>query len=129
MLRTCYLCATMKSKNPIGIRFDLEKAEFVMTKEKLKSNQQLVDFLLNKYWWEHKVPVPTYKESPPIHLKEDPRNGSQEQRQLAKQPIVERTVAQWVLWKQEIEHPDEYKKYISALMASNLSSKQKEQLK
>jgi hypothetical protein len=71
----CYLCAmnvqhkrsyakeSTKSK-PTGVRFDLEKVEFVKTKEKLNTYQKVVDFLLNKYWWEHKVAKPTHKEVP-----------------------------------------------------------------
>ena len=57
--------------NPSGIRFDLEKVQFVKDKEKLNTYQKVVDFLLNKYWWEFKVAKPTYKESPPLELKEE----------------------------------------------------------
>lgn len=60
----------MKTK-PIGVRFDPEKLDFIKSQEKVKTNQQVVDFLVNKYWWENKVPTPTHKESPPLHLKEE----------------------------------------------------------
>ena len=41
-----------------------------MSREKLTSKQQVIDLLVNKYWWEHKLPIPTPKESPPLYLKE-----------------------------------------------------------
>jgi hypothetical protein len=56
--------------NPIGVRFDPEKLEFVKSREKLTTNQQVVDLLMNRYWWENKMPIPTHKEAPPLHLKE-----------------------------------------------------------
>lgn len=59
----------MRTK-PVGIRFDPEKLDFIKGREKLKTNQQVVDLLVNKYWWENKIPVPTHKEAPPLHLKE-----------------------------------------------------------
>jgi hypothetical protein len=42
-------------KNPIGIRFNDEKLEFVKTNENLSSPQKVVNYLLDKYWWEHKI--------------------------------------------------------------------------
>ena len=55
---------------PVSIRFDADKLEFIMSREKLTSKQQVIDLLVNKYWWEHKLPIPTPKESPPLYLKE-----------------------------------------------------------
>lgn len=43
-----------KTKN-ISIRFDLDKVGFVMGEEKIEKHQKLVDFLLDKYWWEKKI--------------------------------------------------------------------------
>lgn len=75
VLRLCYVCAmedketrsyakeSTKSK-PTGVRFDLEQLEYVKGREKLKTNQKVVDFLLNKYWWEYKVAVPSHKGLP-----------------------------------------------------------------
>lgn len=71
----CYVCATMSRTKPVGVRFDPEKLEFIKTRERLKSNQQVVDLLVNKYWWEFKVPSATHKESPPLHLKDGDGNG------------------------------------------------------
>jgi len=62
----------MKNRtNPIGVRFDIEKLAFIKQREKLESNQQVVDLLVNKYWWEWKMPIPTHKEVPPDNLKEE----------------------------------------------------------
>lgn len=44
----------MAKSNPVSVRFDLEKVEFVKTAENLKTSQNVVDFLLDKYWWERK---------------------------------------------------------------------------
>ena len=45
-----------KSKN-ISIRFDEEKTAFALLEEKIEKHQKLVDFLLEKYWWEKKMGV------------------------------------------------------------------------
>lgn len=73
----CYICA-MNVQNdrsyakestktsPSGVRFDKEQLEFIQKKElKLTTKQKVVDFLLNKYWWENKVAVPNHKGLPP----------------------------------------------------------------
>lgn len=55
---------------PSGIRFDKEQLEFIQKKEvKLTTKQKVVDFLLNKFWWEHKVAIPSHKGLPPIENK------------------------------------------------------------
>ena len=56
---------------PSGIRFDIEKLAFIQKRENVPTKQKVVDFLLNKYWWEHKVAYPTAKEAPPLTLKTD----------------------------------------------------------
>ena len=61
----CYIYAMKNKSNPVGIRFDLEKLEFVKIREKLETNQQVVNFLMNKYWWDYKVNTPTHKDIPP----------------------------------------------------------------
>ena len=57
--------------DPSSVRFDKEKLDFIMKKEKLTSKQQVIDLLVNKYWWEFKIPVPSHKESPPLTLKQN----------------------------------------------------------
>jgi len=80
LLRLCYVCAMEENNErsylkestkttPTGIRFDIEKLDFVQKKEMLPTKQKVVDFLLNKYWWENKVPHVTAKEAPPLSLK------------------------------------------------------------
>ena len=45
-------------KNPIGIRFNQEKLDFVRQKyPELKTPQQVVNFLLNAFWWQHHAAV------------------------------------------------------------------------
>lgn len=59
-----------KKTTPTSIRFDIEKLALVKERERLVTGQQVVDFLLNKYWWDNKLPNPTWKESPPLELRE-----------------------------------------------------------
>jgi len=113
--------------NPTGIRFDIEKIEFIKQREKLKSNQQVVDFLMNRYWWEHKMPIPTYKEVPPLSLKleaafEQPKN---------QHPVKQRkTPQEWVLEKRELDDHELYKKWFADLEADPyLTSKEKSAIK
>lgn len=42
----------MAKTNPTSIRFDSEKFDFVKESEKLQTAQKVVDFLLDKYWWD-----------------------------------------------------------------------------
>lgn len=59
-----YAKESTKSK-PTGIRFDIEKSDLVKSREKLNTFQKVVDFLLNKYWWECKIAAPSHKGLPP----------------------------------------------------------------
>lgn len=38
-----------------SIRFDPEKLEMVKKREKLATTQKVVDFLMDAYWWRHKL--------------------------------------------------------------------------
>ena len=40
--------------SPTGIRFDIEKLSFISEREKLETKQQVVDFLMENYWWDKK---------------------------------------------------------------------------
>lgn len=39
----------MKKSNPIGVRFDLEKLDIIQKEQKLKSAQQVVNYLMDNY--------------------------------------------------------------------------------
>lgn len=41
--------------SPIGIRFDIEKLSFISERENLETKQQVVDFLMENYWWGKKT--------------------------------------------------------------------------
>jgi hypothetical protein len=86
-LLSTYAKATHRT-DPKGIRFDPEKLAFVKKQERLESNQQVVDLLVNKYWWEHKMPVPTHKEAPPLYLKEAEVQSSQPRIGPPHQPVI-----------------------------------------
>ena len=44
-------------KNPTGFRFNKEKMDFVLEREKITSPQKALNFLLDKYWWENREPI------------------------------------------------------------------------
>jgi hypothetical protein len=115
----------MAKTNPIGVRFDTDKLDFIKGREKLTSNQQVVDYLLNKYWWDNKVPVVTHKEAPPLHLKNEPEISQ------PMQTVVERkTPQQWVLEKRDLEDPELYQQWFKRLEADPyLTDKQKREIK
>jgi len=67
-----YAKESTKTK-PSGVRFDKEQLEFIQKKEpKLTTKQKVVDFLLNKFWWEFKVAKPSHKGLPPENLNDMP---------------------------------------------------------
>lgn len=42
----------MKKTSPTGVRFDSPKLDFIKIREGLETPQQVVTFLVDKYWWE-----------------------------------------------------------------------------
>lgn len=142
VLQVCYICVTMVKANkskPFSIRVDLEKFGFVKNREKLESGQQVVDYLLNKYWWENKMPHVTPKEAPPLELKipvqatpvafdapplkityDEPPQYPQPQNGL-------KSVEQWQRAKRECETEEDWLKIKAAIQsAPNLTTKQKD---
>lgn len=113
--------------NPVGIRFDIEKLDLVKSREQLDTNQKVVDFLLNKYWWDHKIPVPTHKEVPPLSDKSELK----EMVTPVNKPVFKpKTVEEWIKEKREIELPEQYEAFIDRLNAdTTLSTKQKSLIK
>lgn len=113
----------MARTKPITVRFDEDKLEFIKSREKLESNQQIVDLLVNKYWWEFKLPVPTAKEAPPLEL----RNS------IA--PVVEKIIKpkslnDWITEKRELCSEDDYSFFLNDLEKDEgLSEKQKNLIK
>jgi ribosome biogenesis GTPase A len=119
-----YAKASYKTK-PFTVRFDTEKFDFFMSRQKLKTAQQLVDYFLNKFWWENKVAEPTHKEVPPIVLRNEPE---------VSQPIqtvrVRKTPQQWVLDKRDLDDQESYQKWFNELESDPyLTSKEKQAIK
>lgn len=59
VLQRCYtkIMATKRKTtrtSPTGIRFDIEKLSFISERENLETKQQVVDFLMENYWWDKK---------------------------------------------------------------------------
>lgn len=64
----------MAKTNPTSIRFDSDKFDFVKGTEKLGTAQKVVDFLLDKYWWEKKVgqaPATTQNKTDSDHISQN----------------------------------------------------------
>jgi len=61
----------VKKTKPTGVRFDLEQLEFVKSKNpKLKTPQQVVNFLLHSYWTEHKIIAEFLQKNPYLAQRE-----------------------------------------------------------
>lgn len=113
-----------KSKN-ISFRYDLERFGFVKTKEKLEKDQQVLDFLVNKYWWEHKVAMATHKDVPPISqlmVERPPKN-------LLEKLKPQKTFAEFVSWKRNCESEEEFAMLLNEAEESGFTSKEMSQLK
>lgn len=134
-----YIKESTKTK-PSGVRFDTEQIEFLKKREKLNTYQKVVDFLLNKYWWEHKVAIPSHRGLPPIY--DEPNIGkiendeplSFEKLRQEIQPSIERekTAVEWVQEKRDITDGDvsTYQDFISRLdKATYLSEKVRKEIK
>lgn len=121
----------MNRTKPIGVRFDPEKLEFIKGREKLESNQQVVDLLVNRYWWEHKIPVVTHKEAPPLHLKEQvtqiPNPGSIFQPAVPK-VAQDAIMRKYVEDRQECTSKEEYMDWVKRLEADTRISDNQKQL-
>ena len=117
----------MNRTKPIGVRFDPEKLEFVKGREKLTSNQQVVDLLMNRYWWENKMPHVTAKEAPPLTLKiESVPIAAPEQKRSV---IAPKSFTQYQSEKRELECQEDYEKWLAAVKSDPyLSTKQKDLL-
>lgn len=59
----------MKKSKPASIRFEEDRLNFVLEREGLKSKQEAVNFLFERYWWEGKLGVmpPTHERNTPQH--------------------------------------------------------------
>lgn len=67
VLQQYYMAEDRKSRkgDNKSIRFDEKKYELICAEEKLESPQQVVDFLVDKYWWEKKIGNPPTLERQP----------------------------------------------------------------
>ena len=119
---------------PSGIRFDIEKLAFVQKRENLPTKQKVVDFLLNKYWWEHKTAVPTEKEAPPLALKvetvqDEPLSFDALKSQINPVTVGFKSFEQWQREKRECETEEQWEEIKAGIKAAtNLTQKQKDLL-
>lgn len=132
-----YAKASYKTK-PYAVRFDIEKFDFFMSREKLKTAQQLVDHFLNGYWWQWKVAKPTHKDVPPVNTMQDSFKGilphengeSTAISHTTKQALgIERSFQQFMNEIPDLQYEDEFKKFAAEIeAATNISRKQKDLL-
>ncbi len=112
-LLTSYQKESEKTR-PTGIRFDIDKLTFIQKRENVPTKQKVVDFLLNKYWWENKVSHVTAKETPPLSLKND--KAFNEPIELHKSKVtLKRNPAHWVELRRECSDADEYAQWLENL--------------
>ena len=105
----------MAKTKPTGVRFDIEKLSFILSREKLTTNQQVIDFLMNKYWWDNKIPVVTHKEAPPLSLKAETIPTNHKSVEVATRKP--KTVDQYIHAKREIELKEDYDKWFQELQS------------
>lgn len=111
--------------NPTGIRFDIEKIEFIKQREKLKSNQQVVDLLMNRYWWEHKVATPTHKEVPPLELKKEFQETYSPPKQVEYEAAsLPALMAKYFERKRECDNPNDWNAIVKEIDADPRLNKQ-----
>ena len=130
MLQVCYICAMERDRskktlktNPVGIRFDITKLDFVKEMEKLETNQQVVTYLLDKYWWEHKIVPPNQNV---------PTNNSYNPITDVPKPPKPKIVRGYDYFTKQLssgfEFSEDHKIFIEQVNESDLSQRQKESL-
>jgi len=130
-----------------SVRWDNEKMAFLQSREKkLETGQEIADFLMNNYWWQHKMPHVTAKEAPPLELKNknDYRpmtpesydgkkitTNDDEPLQFSKPKMaIKRTPAHWVELRRECENADDYAKWLENLENDTfLTAREKKEIK
>lgn len=123
-----YAKASYKTK-PYTVRFDIEKFNFFMSREKLETAQQLVDHFLNGYWWQWKVAKPTHRDVPPVESLPQPVPIKQKVSVWDEQPKQQmptyKTPEQFKKEKRECETEEDWLKLKAEIENSNLSAIQK----
>ena len=113
---------------PIGVRFEIDKLDFIKGREKIETGQKVIDFLLNKYWWDNRTAVPTHRNAPPLELKEETIQSTQ----IPEVPDVRqyKSPQEYVLEKRDCDTTEGYQKWFNELESDTyLSKMQKTQIK
>ncbi len=111
---------------PSSVRFDSEKMDFIKNKEGLNSVQKVFTFLLDRYWWEHKITVIQQ-----IPINEVPTNVTYDSRYTFKPPKqkIVRTEQYFLnIIKNGFELPQEHMDFIQEVNESDLSERIKQNL-
>lgn len=111
------------AKQPTSVRWDEEKLSLVMEKEKLNSVQKVFTYLLDKYWWEHKIGMP---------IQNVPTNNSysvSNDTQFSKPKIVRsQQYFEKIIMDGGCKEPEDHKIFIQEVNESNLSDRIKQTL-
>jgi hypothetical protein len=123
-----YAKESTKSK-PSGIRFDLEQLEFIQKREsKLNTKQKVVDFLLNKYWWEQKIDAkPNHKGLPPEYDAPKIENPIHDESPMFSQPKINQYDA-YYLEISETNSVEEIEAVVREIKKDNIPDWQKRKL-
>ena len=118
--------------NPTGVRFDIAKLNFIKEVEKLETPQQVVTFLMEKYWLENKGfegfkgIIPEILESTAIRVDRQPFCLDDLKKEVQKKMANEKSVQQHMNEIADLQFEDEYKaKWAEIDSATNLTSHQK----
>jgi len=119
----------MNKSKPISVRYEEDKLNFVKSRAKLKTVQNVFDFLLNKYW--DTFHVDTDNPFAVEEIKKDiSHNHIIEFSPPEKKVSKEYNINEWVSQKREIESSEEYDEWLAKLEAAEyLTTKQKQIIK
>jgi hypothetical protein len=115
----------MKSDN-ISYRYDEEKMAFLLEKEQIGNPRRALDFLLDKYWWEHRNGFINTK-PPSQDFSGRIEKESKQVIASIKKPTIIRSPEQWLELKRSCESVQEWNEVKSELMAAeNIPTKTKQ---
>ena len=114
-IKVLHLCNMVKKTSPTGIRFDIEHLDYIKIREKLKSPQEVVNFLLEAYWNVWHIPKNPFNTTP----NEEPKN------EPAHRLDIKKGFDYFLAQIKDIESEEEGKDFVADVQASDLGHPQK----
>lgn len=111
---------------PTGIRFDLEQLNFFKSENpNLTTPQQIVNYLLDSYFTEHKIIPELIRKNPMMAQKEKVANYSQPLTKESEKPKIRRSFDNYQELVLDCTDYEEYAKLYTEIENSDLTPKQK----